>query len=91
VKKRLSARHFTALLSFANSNSRSRERYKIRARPLNVFALCLSILVCKLFLGCLMRLTLTTNRMMGSLLMFAQFFFGIVHCTALITFERVRY
>ena len=86
VKKRLSACRFTALLSFANSNSRSRERYKIRARPLSVFALCLSILVCKLFLGCL-----TTNRMMGSLLIFAQFFFGIVHCTALITFERIRY
>ena len=61
VKKRLSARRFTALLSFANSNSRSRERYKIRARPLNVFALCLSILVVIFFwdVSCAVRSLLT--------------------------------
>jgi hypothetical protein len=38
-----------------------------------------------------MHLSLTTNRMMGSLLMLTQFLFGIVHCTTLITFERIRY
>ena len=57
VKKRLSAFRFTSFLP--NPNSRSHERYKIRARPLSVFASCLSLLVYRLFLGCLVRLTLT--------------------------------